>query len=59
MATFDLRWLGVCGGRLRFELVEDRRESWFCMPALIVAAAASETEEALGELEPGWPGRDS
>ena len=29
------------------------------MPALIVAAAASETEEALGELEPGGPGRDS
>ena len=29
------------------------------MPALMVAAAASETDEALGELEPGWPGRES
>ena len=29
------------------------------MPALIVAAAASETEEALGEWEPSCPGRGS
>ena len=53
IATFDLRRLAGWEGRLRLELVEDRRDSWFCMPALIVAAAASETEDGLlGEWEP-------
>ena len=55
MATLALRPEG-CGGRLRFELVdvvEERRDSWFCMPALIVAAAARDTEEALGDKELG------
>lgn len=56
MATTDLRrccsFLPTCGdARLRFELVDDRRESccWCWMPALIVAAAARETDEDRGD----------
>ena len=48
MATVDLRrsFLETCGElRLRLELVEERRESWFWIPALMDAAAARETEE--------------
>ncbi len=55
MATLDLRrsLLPIWGGgRLRFELEDEWRESWFCIPALIVAAAARETEDDLGEGEP-------
>lgn len=55
--TVDLRrsFLPVCGEpRLRFELVDERRESWFCMPALMVAAAARDTEEERGDGDGVW-----
>ena len=55
MATLDLRrsLLPIWGeGRLRFELVDEWRESWFWIPALMVAAAARETEDDLGDGEP-------
>ena len=42
----------TCGeGRPRFEVTEERRESSCWMPALMVAAAARDEDEALGEGE--------
>ena len=54
IATLDrLRsLLADMGGRLLRELTELRLESC-CMPALMVAAAARETEELLGDRVPG------
>ena len=53
MATFDLRRSVLpvveTGGRLRFELEDERREPSCCIPALIVADAASEREDECGD----------
>lgn len=51
MATLLLRRLGreITGDPLvLLELVEDRRELWFWIPALMVAAAASEVDRGEG-----------
>lgn len=58
MATFDLRRsevLPTTDGRFRVEELEERRESSFCIPAFIVAEAASERDDERGEDEPGGP----
>lgn len=62
MATLDLRRSELrpigTDGRFRFEVLEERRESSFWMPALMVADAARESEDERGEGEPGerWRG---
>lgn len=55
--TMDLRrsFLTACvEPRFRLELTEERRESWFWIPALMVAAAARDTEEERGDGEGVW-----
>ena len=54
MATLVRRASALVGaaGRLLLELTELRRESC-CMPALMVAAAAKETEDPRGDRFPG------
>lgn len=52
MATLVRRPMGGIG-RFRLAPVDAWRDSSFCMPALILAAAASETDELLGDEELG------
>ena len=61
MATFDRRRsaLATCGEPRRLELVDERLESWCWMPALMVAAAARETEEVRCSGDGVWRLRDS